>query len=104
MDQPRITQQTTSTTLPLRGEVIHDAPWPKTLAGRSFVAPLQWALEGQGWGVVRPVVDLIVLYLAVIVALLRMRVTDMYPQERSTRSAGWNSSRKPKSSCWTRRP
>jgi exopolysaccharide biosynthesis polyprenyl glycosylphosphotransferase len=68
MDSTQITQQTT-TTLPLRGEVIHDAPWPKTLAGRSFVAPLQWALEGQGWGVVRPVVDLIVLYVALVVAM-----------------------------------
>jgi exopolysaccharide biosynthesis polyprenyl glycosylphosphotransferase len=74
MDSTQITQQTT-TTLPLRGEVIHDAPWPKTLAGRSFVGPLQWALEGQGWGIVRPAVDLLMLYAAVIFALGGLHAT-----------------------------
>jgi exopolysaccharide biosynthesis polyprenyl glycosylphosphotransferase len=68
MDSSRITQQT-STTLPLRGELSHDAPAPKALWRGSFTGPLQWALEGPGWGIVRPVVDLLLLCAAVIVAL-----------------------------------
>ncbi len=69
MDSTRITQQT-STTLPLRGgELTHDAPAPTALWRRSFTGPLQWALEGHGWGVVRPTVDFIVLWAALIIAL-----------------------------------
>src|SRR5580692_1412050 len=68
MDSTRITQQT-STTLPLRGELTHDAPVPRALWRRSFTGPLQWALEGPGWGVVRPSVDFILLWTAVVIAL-----------------------------------
>ncbi len=68
MDSTRITQQT-STTLPLRGELTHDAPVPKALWRRSFTGPLQWLLEGSGWGVLRPAVDFILLWAAVVIAL-----------------------------------
>ena len=68
MDQPRITQQT-STTLPLRAELTHEAPWPRAARGASFRGPLQWALEGYGWGVVRRTVDFLLLCVAVIVAI-----------------------------------
>ncbi len=68
MDQPRITRQT-STTLPLRTELTHDAPWPRAAADAVFRGPLQWALEGYGWGVVRRTVDFAMLCLAVVVAL-----------------------------------
>jgi exopolysaccharide biosynthesis polyprenyl glycosylphosphotransferase len=68
MDSTQITQQT-STTLPLRGELTHEAPWPKALRGGSFRGPLQWALEGSGWGIIRPAVDFVLLWVAVIVAL-----------------------------------
>jgi exopolysaccharide biosynthesis polyprenyl glycosylphosphotransferase len=68
MDSSRITQQT-STTLPLRGELSHDAPAPRALRGASFAGPLQWVLEGPGWALVRPVADLLVLCAAVVVAL-----------------------------------
>jgi exopolysaccharide biosynthesis polyprenyl glycosylphosphotransferase len=70
MDSTRITQQT-STTLPLRGgELTHDAPAPpRALWRRSFAGPLQWALEGHGWTVVRPTVDFILLWAAVVIAL-----------------------------------
>ncbi len=54
MDSSRITQQT-STTLPLRGELTHDAPAPRALWRGTFEGPLQWALEGPGWRIVRPV-------------------------------------------------
>jgi exopolysaccharide biosynthesis polyprenyl glycosylphosphotransferase len=68
MDQTQITQQT-STTLPLRGDLTHDAPWPRTLRGGSFRGPLQWALEGWGWDVVRPSADFLLMCLAVVIAL-----------------------------------
>jgi exopolysaccharide biosynthesis polyprenyl glycosylphosphotransferase len=69
MDSTRITQQT-STTLPLRGELTHDAPVPRgALWRRSFTGPLQWLLEGAGWGLLRPTVDFILLWVAVIIAL-----------------------------------
>jgi exopolysaccharide biosynthesis polyprenyl glycosylphosphotransferase len=68
MDSTRITQQT-STTLPLRGELSHDAPTPRALWRGTFQGPLQWALEGPGWGIVRPVVDLVLLCAAVVIAL-----------------------------------
>jgi exopolysaccharide biosynthesis polyprenyl glycosylphosphotransferase len=68
MDSSRITQQT-STTLPLRGELTHDAPAPRASRRASFEGPLQWALEGPGWGLVRPVGDFLLLCVAVVVAL-----------------------------------
>jgi exopolysaccharide biosynthesis polyprenyl glycosylphosphotransferase len=68
MDSTRITQQT-STTLPLRGELTHDAPIPRAQRPRSFAGPLQWALEGPGWGVMRTITDFVLLWVAVVVAL-----------------------------------
>ncbi len=68
MDQPRVTQQT-STTLPLTGGLVRDAPRPKSLLGGTFAGRLQWALEGPGWSVLRPAVDFVLLCTAVIVAL-----------------------------------
>ena len=62
MDSTRITRQT-STTLPLRGELTHDAPVPKALWRGAFTGPLQWALEGPGWGIVRPVADFVLLHI-----------------------------------------
>jgi exopolysaccharide biosynthesis polyprenyl glycosylphosphotransferase len=64
MDRTRVTQQT-STTLPLRGELSQDAPSPKALRVVTFRGPLQWVLEGRGWGVLRPTVDLVLLWAAV---------------------------------------
>jgi exopolysaccharide biosynthesis polyprenyl glycosylphosphotransferase len=69
MDQTRVTQQTTSTTLPLRGELSHDAPSPKALRRGNFHGPLQWSLEGRGWLIVRPTLDVILLCAAVVLAL-----------------------------------
>ena len=68
MDQTRVTQQT-SATLPLRGELSHDAPAPRALSSGTFIGPLQWALEGQGWGVLRPATDFVLMCLAVVLAL-----------------------------------
>ncbi len=68
MDRTRITQQT-STTLPLHGELAHGAPWPTALRGGSYRGPLQWALEGPGWSVLRPAVDFTMLCVAVLLAL-----------------------------------
>ncbi len=68
MDSTRVTQQT-STALPRRGELTHDAPTPHALRRRTFQGPLQWALEEGGWGVVRPTADFLLLCLAVVIAL-----------------------------------
>jgi exopolysaccharide biosynthesis polyprenyl glycosylphosphotransferase len=68
MDQTRVTQQT-SATLPLRGELSHDAPAPRALSSGTFIGPLQWVLEGPGWGIVRPAVDFTLLCAAVVLAL-----------------------------------
>jgi exopolysaccharide biosynthesis polyprenyl glycosylphosphotransferase len=68
MDRTRITQQT-STTLPLRGRLSRDAPWPKALPGTgTFRGPLQWALAGSGWTVLRQTVDFALLCVAVVIA------------------------------------
>ena len=69
MDRTRITQQTSTTTLRLRGELAHGPPSPKALRSGTFHSPLQWALEGPGWGVLRPTVDFALLCAAVVVAL-----------------------------------
>jgi exopolysaccharide biosynthesis polyprenyl glycosylphosphotransferase len=68
MDRTHLTQQT-STTLPLHRERAGEAPRPKALVRGTFRGPLQWALEGSGWDVVRPAVDLVLLYAAVIIAM-----------------------------------
>ncbi|HEV3046467.1 MAG TPA: sugar transferase [Solirubrobacteraceae bacterium] len=68
MDRTQLTRQTT-TALPLRGELAHDAPEPRTAPRASFHGPLQWVLEGPGWHVVRPAVDFVLLCLAVTIAV-----------------------------------
>ena len=70
MDTPRITQQTSST-LPLTGQlpVTRDAPQPHALRSGTFGGPLQWLLEGRGWSVLRPAVDFVLLYAAVVLTL-----------------------------------
>ena len=74
MDSTRVTRQT-STTLPLRGELTHDAPAPRALWRGAFSGPLQWALEGAGWGIVRPVADFVLLCVAVVAALGGLEAT-----------------------------
>ena len=68
MDSTRVTQQT-STALPRRGELTHDAPSPHALRKRTFQGPLQWALEERGWALVRPTVDFILLCVSVLITL-----------------------------------
>jgi exopolysaccharide biosynthesis polyprenyl glycosylphosphotransferase len=81
MDQPRISQQT-SATLSLRGELNRDAPGPRALLHASFRGPLQWALEGPGWDIVRPALDLILLCTAVTLALGGMGAVFSAPDVR----------------------
>ncbi len=78
MDQPHITQQT-STTVPLTGRLARGAPGPKSLQGGTFAGRLQWALEGAGWRMLRPAVDLVLLCAAVVVALGGMHATLYVP-------------------------
>jgi exopolysaccharide biosynthesis polyprenyl glycosylphosphotransferase len=68
MDNPPITQQT-STTLPLQGARTHAAPAPRTLSSGNFRGPLQWALEGPGWSMLRPAVDCVLLCASVVIVL-----------------------------------
>jgi exopolysaccharide biosynthesis polyprenyl glycosylphosphotransferase len=68
MDRTRITQQT-STAVALRGDLTRDAPAPRAIRRGNFHGTLQWALEGRGWGLVRPSVDFMLLSAAVVVAL-----------------------------------
>src|SRR6476646_10510157 len=69
MDRTGITQQT-STTVALRGELLHGAPAPRALrVGGTFGGPLQWVLEGRGWRIVRPALDFLLLWIAVVISL-----------------------------------
>src|SRR5207302_6015476 len=67
MDRPPVSQQTT-TTLPLHAELARVAPRPRTLGSTRFSGSLQWVLEGRGWGILRPAVDLTMLLVAVVLA------------------------------------
>ncbi len=70
MDSPRITQQT-STSVPLSGPLagVRDAPQPHALRRATFKGSRQWLLEGQGWDVLRPAADFLLLWVAVVIAL-----------------------------------
>jgi exopolysaccharide biosynthesis polyprenyl glycosylphosphotransferase len=84
MDPPNLSQQS-STTLPLTGQLpaARDAPGPKALRRGLFGGPLQWLLEGPGWSVLRPAVDFVLLYVAVILALGGVGATLSVPAVRS---------------------
>ena len=69
MDRAHVSQQTTSSTISLRSEIAHDAPSPRALRRGTFHGPLQWALEGSGWGIVRVSVDFVTVWVALIIAL-----------------------------------
>ncbi len=69
MDRAHVSQQTTSSTISLRSEMGHDAPSPRALRRGSFSGPLQWALEGSGWGIVRVSADFVMVWIAVAVAV-----------------------------------
>lgn len=66
---PRLSQQTTTPTLPLGGSAARRAPGPRAAPAGVFRGPLQWLLEEPGWSVVRPVVDCVLLCVAVVTAL-----------------------------------
>jgi exopolysaccharide biosynthesis polyprenyl glycosylphosphotransferase len=80
MNSTRLTQQTTSPTLPA---IAGRPATRRALGARSapsgiFRGPLQRLLEGSGWSVLRPVVDCVLLCLAVVLALGGLRPT-LYP-------------------------
>jgi exopolysaccharide biosynthesis polyprenyl glycosylphosphotransferase len=68
MDHRHISQQTT-TTLPLSGPLTREAPQPQALRTGAFSGPLQWLLDGPGWGILRPLVDFVLLCVAVALSL-----------------------------------
>jgi exopolysaccharide biosynthesis polyprenyl glycosylphosphotransferase len=61
----------TSTTLPLTGQlpVRRDAPFPHYIQRGAFKSPLQWLLEGPGWNILRPTLDLLLMFAGVVGAL-----------------------------------
>jgi exopolysaccharide biosynthesis polyprenyl glycosylphosphotransferase len=65
MDRTQVTQQTSSV-VSLRGELTHGAPAPQALSRARFGGPLQWLLEGPGWHALRPTVDFVLLWVAVL--------------------------------------
>src|ERR1700736_2634451 len=69
MAPTNITQQTTTTALPLQGELARAAPQPQPLQARILGGRLQWALEGSGWTALRPALDFVLMCAAVTVAL-----------------------------------
>jgi exopolysaccharide biosynthesis polyprenyl glycosylphosphotransferase len=70
MNGPRLTQQTTTPSLPLSGSAAaRRAPRPRSAPTGIFHGPLQWLLEEPGWSVLRPAVDCVLLCLAVVLAL-----------------------------------
>jgi exopolysaccharide biosynthesis polyprenyl glycosylphosphotransferase len=70
MNGPRLTQQTTTSSLPLAGHpAARRAPGARSAPSGIFRGPLQWLLEEPGWSVLRPAVDCVLLCLAVVLAL-----------------------------------
>ena len=70
MNGPRLTQQTTTPSLPLAGHpAARRAPGARSARSGIFRGPLQWLLEEPGWGLLRPAVDCVLLCLAVVLAL-----------------------------------
>jgi exopolysaccharide biosynthesis polyprenyl glycosylphosphotransferase len=61
----------TSTTVPLTGQlpISRDAPFPHHVQRGAFRGPLQWLLEGAGWSILRPGLDLLLMYVGVALAL-----------------------------------
>jgi exopolysaccharide biosynthesis polyprenyl glycosylphosphotransferase len=69
MQRAEVTQLT-STSVPLHSGLTRAAPQASTPASPGVCrGPLQWALEGSGWSVLRRVVDFGLLCLAVVLAL-----------------------------------
>jgi exopolysaccharide biosynthesis polyprenyl glycosylphosphotransferase len=75
MNSPRVTRQTSS--LPLTGERSATRGAPHHLAAKTgiFPGPLQWLLEGPGWGFLRPTVDFTLLCVALVIALGGLNAT-----------------------------
>ncbi|HST56502.1 MAG TPA: exopolysaccharide biosynthesis polyprenyl glycosylphosphotransferase [Solirubrobacteraceae bacterium] len=71
MSRPRISQQTSSSALPLTGPVAGGRDTPALEPARTdiFSGPLQWLLDGPGWDILRPAVDFVLLCAAVLIAV-----------------------------------
>jgi exopolysaccharide biosynthesis polyprenyl glycosylphosphotransferase len=68
MAPTNITQQT-STALPLQGELARSAPQPQPVQRTALAGRLQWALEGPGWSLLRPALDFVLAWLALVIAM-----------------------------------
>lgn len=73
---PRVSRQTAES-VPLTGAIPvshHEASAPPARL-RSAESPLQWLLEGRGWGVLVPTVDLLAACIATVIALGGLHAT-----------------------------
>src|ERR1700730_14846523 len=68
MAPTNITQQT-STAIPLQAELGRAAPQPTPLQRRILAGRLQWALEGSGWSILRPALDFMLMWVALVIAM-----------------------------------
>jgi exopolysaccharide biosynthesis polyprenyl glycosylphosphotransferase len=76
MNGTRLTQQTTTPSLPLAGHpAARRAPGARSAPSGLFRGPLQLLLEEPGWGLLRPAVDCVLLCLAVMLALGGLHAT-----------------------------
>ncbi len=69
MNGSRLSQQTTTPSLPLHRHPGRLAHGPRAARAGSFRGPLQLLLEEPGWSVLRPAVDFVLLCIAVVIAL-----------------------------------
>ncbi len=69
MDRIGVSNQTSTPVATRRELSLHGAALPRTDGAHRSNRVLQWALEGRGWSVVRPAVDLMVMSAAVVAAL-----------------------------------
>ncbi|MGH2880686.1 MAG: exopolysaccharide biosynthesis polyprenyl glycosylphosphotransferase [Solirubrobacteraceae bacterium] len=76
MNRTRVTQQTTTPSVPVAGRSgVRAAPRPRQSPVSTFTGVMQRLLEGPGWTVIRPAVDFFMLCLAVALALNGVSVT-----------------------------
>jgi exopolysaccharide biosynthesis polyprenyl glycosylphosphotransferase len=71
MNRPRVTRHTTTEWLPLPVSVpaSHGGTEAAPLRAQTAFGPLQWLLEGRGWDVIRPLVDVLAACIATAAAL-----------------------------------
>ncbi len=86
MNLPKVTRQTNTSSLPLATSqlsagrrALQTEPTELVVAG----GPLQWLLEGRGWDILRPTVDLVATCVATVVAIVAAGSNQNFAVERA---------------------